>query len=97
MAPDKIDIVPLAQLLRIRGLVADQTQARDAATFLVDRDDRLYLTQIAQVVDQFAQLRRAFDVAPEKNKTPGLNSSKQFRRPRVQLFAWNAGKDQLTE
>src|SRR2546422_7766980 len=61
---DKIDIVLVAELLRIRRLVADETQTRNATAFLVDRDDRFDLAQIAQVVDQFTQLRRGRDVAP---------------------------------
>src|SRR5260370_36313647 len=41
MPADKIDIALVAQLLRIWRLVPDQTQSREAAVFLFDRDDRL--------------------------------------------------------
>src|SRR5437762_10316482 len=61
VAPDQIDIVLIAQLLRVRGLAADQTQTRNAAAFLIDGDNRFDLTQIAQVVDQLSQLRRGLD------------------------------------
>src|SRR6266403_2012873 len=44
MPADKIDIVLVAQLLRVGRLVPDQSKARDAATLLVDRDDRLRCT-----------------------------------------------------
>src|SRR6266403_1266904 len=41
MPADKVDIVLVAQLLRVGRLASDQSQARDAATLLVDRDNRL--------------------------------------------------------
>ncbi len=94
---DKIDIVLVAQLLGVWRLVADQTQPRDAPTFLVDGDDRLDLAQLAQIIDQSAQLHRALDVAPEKNEAARLYALKQLCRLRIEHFAGHAGEDQLTE
>jgi hypothetical protein len=94
---DKIDIVFIAQLLGVRRLIADQTQSRNAAAFLINRDDRLDLGEIAQIIDQFAQLRGALDVAPKKNETTGLHSPKQFRGFRIQFFSRNTGKDKLAK
>jgi hypothetical protein len=51
MAPDEFEIVPVAQLLRIRRLVSDEPEARDAASLLIDRDDRLDFAEVAQVID----------------------------------------------
>src|SRR5205085_12197286 len=90
-------VVLVTQLLRIRRLVADQSQTRNAAAFLIDGDDRLSVAQIAQVIDQLSQLRRAFDIAAEKNKPTGLNSSKERGRVRIEFFAGNTGEYQLTK
>src|SRR5689334_5606639 len=69
VSPDQIQIVLVAQLLRVWWLAADQSQTRNAAAFLIDGDDWLDLAQIAQIVDQFSQLRSALNVAPEKNES----------------------------
>src|SRR5207237_388531 len=66
MPADKIDIVLVPQLLRVRRFASDQSQARYAPTLLIDGDDRFRFAQIAQVIDQFAQLGCAFDVSSEK-------------------------------
>ena len=39
-----------------------------------------------KIVDQFAQLRRALDVAPEKNEAAGLHAPKQCGRFGIELF-----------
>ena len=80
VAPNECDVVLLAQLLRVRRLVADQPQPRNAAAFLVDRDDRLDVAEIAQIVDQLPQLRRARDVAAEKDEAAGLDAPEQRGR-----------------
>src|ERR1043166_8979071 len=97
VAPDQCNIVPVAQLLGIRRLVPNQPQARDAPSLLIDRNDRLDLTQIAQIVDQLPELPRALNVAAKKNKSARLDATKQTRRFRIQFEPWNSGKDQLTE
>src|SRR5215468_10401870 len=43
VAPDEIDIILLAKLLRIRRFVPDPPQSRDAPSFLINRNDRLHL------------------------------------------------------
>src|SRR6266568_1736936 len=97
MPADKIDIVLVPQLLRIRRFAPDQSQARHASAFLIDRDDRFCRTQITQVVDQFAQLRRGFDVATEKNESARLNAPEQFGTDGIEFFPRNAAEYQLTE
>ena len=96
MPPNELDVALLAQLLRVRRFVADQTQPRNAPAFLVDGDDRLNRAQVAQVVDQLPQLSRAFDVAPKDNEPTRLHPSKKRRRPRIEFGSGHAGKDQLT-
>ena len=76
VAPNECNIVPVAQLLRIRRLVPDQPQARDAASFLVDRDDRLDFAEIAQIIDQLPELPRALNVAAKKNESARLDTTK---------------------
>src|SRR5437867_10183835 len=97
MPPDKIDIVLVAQLLRVRRLAADQSQARHAPALLIDGNDRLDLAEIAQIVDQLSQLRRAFDVAPEKNEPARLDAAKHFRARSIEFFSRDAAEYQLTE
>src|SRR4051794_40982914 len=41
VAPDQIDVVFIAQLLRVRRFVSYAPQSRDASAFLIDCDDRL--------------------------------------------------------
>src|SRR5207249_6754946 len=57
VAPDQIDIVLVAQLLRIRRFVSDASQSRDASALLIDRNNRLDLAQVAQIVDKLSELR----------------------------------------
>ena len=97
MSLDKIDIAFVTQLLRVRRLVSDQTQTRDAAAFLIDRDDRLDFAQIAQIIDELSQLRSARDVATEKNKRAWLHFSKQLCRFGIEFLAGNPSHDQLTK
>src|SRR6266705_3465943 len=94
---DKIDIVLVAKLLSVWRLAADQAQARHAPAFLIDGNDRLALAQIAQVVDEFAKLCRALDVAPKENKTPGLHSPEDAGAFRVEHFTRHTCEYQLTE
>ena len=76
VAPDQLEIVLVAELLRVRRLVADQLQPRNAPAFLVDGDDRLDLAQIAQIIDQLPKLRGRPDIAAEEMKPPGWISRK---------------------
>src|SRR5439155_24929090 len=58
MPSDKIDIVLVAQLLRVRRLAADQSQARNAPAFLIDGNVRFRFAEVAQMVVQLAQWPR---------------------------------------
>jgi len=48
------------------------------------------LTKAAQIIDQFAQLSGALDVAPKENITAGLHPPKQPFGSGVEFFAGNA-------
>jgi hypothetical protein len=56
--------------------MAYQTEAGDAAAFLINRDDWLGVTQIAQIINQFPQLLRTLNVASKQNKAPWLSPTK---------------------
>src|SRR5438874_7988084 len=76
VAPDQIDIVLVAQLLRVRRFVSDAPQSRDASAFLIDRNNRLDLAQVAQIVDELSKLRPTLEIASEKNVCPRLHAPK---------------------
>src|SRR5262249_19056497 len=94
---DKTGIILVTQLLGVWRLASDQAQSRNAAAFLVDRDDWFNRTQSSQVIDQLPQLRRAFDVPPEKNEAARLDAPEHFRTGGVERFSRNAAEYQLTD
>src|SRR5438067_5542328 len=67
VAPDQIDIVLVAQLLRVRRFVSDAPQPRHASALLIDCNNRLDLAQVAQIVDELSQLCPTLEIASEKN------------------------------
>src|SRR5439155_16560304 len=77
VAPDQIDIVLIAQLLRVWRFVSDAPQSRDAPAFLIDRNNGLDLAQVAQIVDELLELRRTLEIASKKNECPRLHATKQ--------------------
>jgi hypothetical protein len=91
--PDERNIAAIAQLLGIRRFVPDQTQPGNASAFLVYRDDRLDLAQVPQIVDQLPELKRALDVATEKDVAAWLNAPKQRGTFGIQFIAWNTSED----
>ena len=44
MTADEIHVILIAELLRIRRFIADQSETRNAAPFLINSNDGLYLT-----------------------------------------------------
>ena len=94
--PVVLYVALIALLLCTRRLLPDQAQTRDATAFLIDRDDRLDRAQVAQVVDQLAQLHRASDVASEEDKAARLHLAKKRGGCEVEFLARNTGEDQLT-
>src|SRR6185503_14605627 len=91
--PDKRDIATIAQLLGIRRFVADQTQPRNPSALLIDRDDRLDVAQVAEIVDQLPELGRALDIASKKNETARLNAPKQGGALGIKFVAGNTSED----
>ena len=85
MAANKRPVAFVAQLLRIRRFLADQPQARNASTFLIDGDDRLDLRDITQIVDQLSQLFGLLDVASEKDKPARLHAAEHGSGVRIEF------------
>ena len=96
VAPDQIDIVLLAQLLRVRRFVSDAPQSRHAPAFLIDRNNWLDVAQVAQIVDELSELRRALEVASEENECSRLHASEQPGCFRIEFFSGNTRHYQLT-
>src|SRR5437016_718410 len=94
---DQFDIVFVAQLLRGRRLVADQTQSRNATALLIDGDDGLDFAQVAQIVDELPELRGAFDISAEKNERARLHFAEKPGRRRLEFLSRHTRHDQLTE
>jgi hypothetical protein len=90
VTPDELDIVFIAQLLRVRRFVSDEAQSRDAAAFLIDCDDGLDVTQVAQIVDELSKLRPALEIASEKNVCARLDAPKQTGCFRIEFFSGNS-------
>src|SRR6266404_475207 len=97
MAPNQVEVILVAQLLRARRLTANQAQSRHTPAFLVDGNDRLDVAEVAQIIDKLSELRRTLDVACEKNKGTRLDASKQGGRFRIDFLARHTGHDQLTK
>jgi hypothetical protein len=97
VAPDQIDIVFIAQLLRVRRFASDAPQSRDAPAFLIDCNNGLDVAQVAQIVDELSELRRALEVASEENECSRLHAPKQAGCFRIEFFPGNTRHDQLTK
>lgn len=85
----------VAKLLRVRGFAADEFESGNSAAFLIDRDDRFDFRQVAQIVDEFAELSRAMDVPTEENKGAGLNAAEGRGGFGIEFGAGNADHDEL--
>src|SRR5882757_4292110 len=97
VASDQIDIVLLAQLLRVRRFVSDAPHSRHAPAFLIDRNNGLDVAHVAQIVDELSELRRALEVASEENECSRLHAPKQAGCFRIEFFPGNTRHDQLTK
>src|SRR5262249_18369929 len=97
MPPRETKIVFLTNLLRIGRFMADQLQARNSATFLIDRNDRLGFGKISKIVNQLAKLRCRPDVPPEKNKAAWPDLAENAGRFWIQFISRQANKQNLTQ
>jgi hypothetical protein len=93
VAPDQFDIVFVAQLLRVRRLIADQTQSRNATALLIDGDDGLDFAQVAQIVDELPELRGSFDISAEKNERARLHFTEKPGHRRLEFLSRHTRHD----
>ena len=56
MLTDQFPVTFLPELLRIGRLAANQPQTRDSPTLLVNRDNRLNIRKIPQIINQLPHL-----------------------------------------
>jgi hypothetical protein len=96
VATDQIQIPGVAELPGAGRLVPDTCEARNAAAFLVDRDDRLNAAQIPEVVDEVAQLLGRRDVAAEENEPSRLDLAEEAGGVGIEFRAGNTNKQKLT-
>ena len=96
MATDEGEVAAVPELLGVRRFVADQLEARNAAAFLVDGDDRFRLTEIAKIVDELAELLGGLDVASEENESARLNLAEEAGGFGIEFGAGDADEQELT-
>ena len=83
-------------MLSVGRFVADEFEPGHATTLLVDRDDRFHAAQIAEVVDELAELLGSFDVSAEKDETSGLNLTEEAGGFGIEFRAGNTNEKKLT-
>jgi chromosome segregation and condensation protein ScpB len=83
--------------LRIRRLLANQTQPRNASAFLINRDEGLDVRDVAEVSDEFAELSRTLDVPAEKDEATGLELFETGGGFGVEFGTGDAHEKELTE
>src|SRR5437762_888105 len=94
---DEREVALVAEVVRIRRLVADELQPRDAPAFLINGDDRLRRAHVAKVVAEFAELRGGLDVSPEDDECAGLDAAESDGGLRVEHGTGHAGHEELAE
>lgn len=70
-----------------------RTQTLDAATFLIDGDQRLAPDRLAQIPGQPAKLLGGFDIAGEEDEAPWIGGAKKRALIGAEARAGNAAKD----
>jgi len=96
MATDESEVATVPELLGVRRFVADQLEARNAATFLIDGDDRFRLAEIAKIVDELAELLGGLDVASEENESARLNFAEEASGFGIEFGAGDTDEQELT-
>jgi len=79
---DEGEIPLVAELAGVRRFVAEELEAGDAASLLIDRDDRLRLAEFAQAVGESAELGGLWMLRPKRMKPPAGSCGRSRRRPR---------------
>ncbi len=94
---DELRVTFIPKGLGIGGLLADETESGDAAAFLIDGDERLNVGEVAQVVDEFAELLWGDDVSAKEDEATGLEFFETGGGIGVEFGARDAGEEELAE
>ena len=94
---DEVGVAFVAKSLGVGRFLADESEAGDAAAFLVDGDEGFDVGQVAEVVDEFAELLGGDDVATEDNEAAGLEFFEAGGGFGVEFGAGDAGEEELAE
>ncbi len=97
MAADQVEVVFLAELLGVGRFVADEFEAADASPFLVNGDDGFVVAEVAQIVDEFAELFGRRDISAEEDVAAGLGGAEEGGGGGVEFHSRNAEEKELTE
>lgn len=90
------EVPAVAELLGVGGLVADELESGNSPAFLIDGDDRFHLTEIAEVVDELAELRGGLNIASEENEAAGLDLAEEAGGFGIEFGAGDADEQELT-
>jgi len=96
MAGDELRIALVAELAGIRRLVAEEFQSGDAASFLVDRDDRFNVAEFPEAVGECSELGGGLNVSSKEDESSRLDPPDELLVGRVDLGAGNAEEQKLT-
>lgn len=94
---DELGVTFIPKGLGIGGLLSDETEAGDAAAFLIDGDERFNVGEIAQVVDEFAELLRGDDISAKEDEAAGLELFETGGRIGVEFRSGDTGEEELAE
>jgi hypothetical protein len=94
---DEGGVAFVAEGLGVRRFLADEAEAGDAAAFLVNGDEGLDVGEVAEVIDEFAELFGADDVAAEEDEAAGLEFFEAGGGGGVEFGSGDAGEEELAE
>lgn len=94
---DKVGVALVTQRLGVWRFLANETEAGNAATFLVNGDEGFDFRQVTKVVNEFTELFRRNDVPTEEDEAAGLEFLEASGRFRVEFWARDASEEELTE
>ena len=72
---DQGGVITVSELIGVWRFVADEFEARDASSFLIDGDDGGCAAEVFEIVDEFSQLGWRLDIASEEDEAAGLDAA----------------------
>ena len=86
----------VAQCLCVWRFFTDESESRNATTFLINRDEWLDVRDVTQIVDEFAELLWCLNVAAEQDEAARLKFFQSSGGFRGEFESWNPHKEELT-